>query len=290
MKLIKRLIVLLAVLPLFAAAQDIKIPDLVFDKVFYDCENQWVVFPKKPADSAYAYGVIYIDATAGFTFDHQGMLKVGADGVFIGKPLVNKMMKYRLESNISQVSLLSPDRIKELGLPREAEFLKHYKVDPEKTSSMVSWGRHYNHVGAYDKALVYLLKAYSIAPHAAELEFELAYNYNATQKFDKALEVLTTAIKHDQKNYLLYKELGYLHLIQKKLDDAEKAYLSGIDQVNNDQQRSEMAYNMAYGFFQAGNKPKFSEWYEKTKQYITDPNSVFLKNLGLMNGKLDDGQ
>jgi tetratricopeptide (TPR) repeat protein len=287
MKSAKRLLFLFHFLPLYLFGQKATVPDLTFDKNFYDCENQWIVFPKKPADSTYAYGVIYIDEQAGFTFDLQGTFKVSIDGSFIGKPLINNSIKYRLEANTSNVSLLNPNRLAELHLLKEPDWLKFYKRDPEAIKTMVSWGRHYNHVGGFVKALVYLKKAYAIHRHADGLEFELAYNYNATEQYDKAIEVLNVASKNDPKNFWYYRELGYVYMRLKKTDDAEKYYLLGLENCGDEKQKSEMAYNMAYGFFTDGNKQKFSEWYYKTKGFTADINSVFLKNLEVMNGKLN---
>ena len=278
MKSIKRLSLLFSILPLFLFGQDDTAPDLVFDKTFYDMENQWVVFPKKNTDSVYTYGVIYVDAMAGFTFDLQGTFKVMTDGRFAGTPNVNSV-KIRLEQNINKVSELSLDRLQQLNLPKEAVFLKHYKVDPTKVNNMIAWGRHYNHVGAYEKALGFLLKAYKIDPHAAGLEFELAFNYNATMQYAAAAQILDLAIKNDPKNFWFYRELGYSYMNQKKLDEAEQSYLLGIEHTNDNQQKGELTYNMAIGYFNVRNKTKFLEWYDKAKQYISDPNSVFLKNL-----------
>jgi hypothetical protein len=285
MQSIKRLLLLFCILPLYLFGQENPAPDLIFDQTFYDLENQWVVFPKKPADSVYAYGVVYVDAAAGFTFDLQGAFKVMPDGRFIGTPITNSV-KVRLERNVSKVSALSADRLKELNLPKEAAFLSHYKVDPGNIVNLVSWGKHYNHVGAYERSLVYLLKAYKIEPHAEGLEFELAFNYNATSKFDRAVEVLAVAIKDDPKNFWFYRELGYSYMNNMKLEEAEKSYSAGIKMTQDSLQKSEMAYNIAYGFFKAGNKPKFMEWDQITRQHTTDPQSVFIRNLNILKHKL----
>ncbi|WP_256003547.1 tetratricopeptide repeat protein [Pedobacter deserti] len=283
----KCLILLISIAPLFLSAQQKAATDLVFNKNFYDMENQWVVFPKKHTDSAYAYGVVYVDSSAGFTFDFQGTFKVMDDGTFSPKPFSNSgNAKVRLETNIAQVSPLSADRLKQLNLPQEAAFLKHYKVNMEETRNIVTWGRHYNHVGAYAKALEYLLNAYAKEPHAAGLEFELAFNYNATKKFDKAAEVLNVAMRHDPKNFWFYRELGYTYMNLGKLEDAEKTYSAGIDLAGQSPQKMEMAYNMAYGFFSVRNKGKFEEWYKKAEQLIANPNSVMMRNLNDMKQKL----
>jgi Flp pilus assembly protein TadD len=292
MNLIKPLLIALCLFPLGLIGQETKSDNpFSFDRVFYDCENQWVVFPKKsPAEPRFAYGFIYIDPSAGFTFDLKGTLMVDSNDRFVATPAPKtNVMKYRLEGNISKVAVLSEDRLKELSLPNEPDWLKAYKADHALVTTMVSWGKHYNHVGGFTQALNYLLKAYALAPHTAGLEFELSYNYNATGQFYKAMDVINAAIENDPKNFLYYRELGYMYLTTKRIEDAEKAYLKGIENCIDIREKSEMAYNVAYGYFMAGNKSKFAEWHEKTKGFITDPNSVFLKNLGGMNAKLNGG-
>ena len=46
--------------------------ELKFETNFYDAVNKWVVLPKKSTDSIYTYGFIYIDISAGITFQLGG--------------------------------------------------------------------------------------------------------------------------------------------------------------------------------------------------------------------------
>ena len=44
--------------------------ELKFDTKYFNAVDKWVAFPKKDTDSTYAYGFIYLDNQAGFTFNH----------------------------------------------------------------------------------------------------------------------------------------------------------------------------------------------------------------------------
>ena len=128
-------------------------------------------------------------------------------------------------------------------------------------------GYHFNHVGACERALIYLNKAYDKEPRHKGLEFELAYAYNHLGQYDKSILVLEKALKNDSKNYYFFRELGYAYSKQSKLDMAEKTYKKGISLSDNNFEKSEMALNMAQGYFLTKNKAKFDEWAKITRNY-----------------------
>ncbi|MCL2101861.1 MAG: hypothetical protein FWH22_09145 [Fibromonadales bacterium] len=247
---------------------DGKAIELEFTTKFYDAVDKWVAFGKK-GDSAYGIvGFIYIDEEAGFTLNTELTLDTEVEDVVV---------KYRLGRNTADVAILPDKEIERLGLPKVPDWLEIYKANENKNSYLVQMGYFYNHVGASHNAIEPLLKAYNKEPHFKRLEFELAYAYNATKDFDKAIAVLNKAIENDSKNYLLYKELGFSFIHKDKLDEAEKAYLQGIELITEESQKviaAEMAINMANSYFQTKNKPKFEKWAELTKKYAEE-DSIF---------------
>lgn len=284
MQKIKRLLfAVLMSLSFIANAQQNVPADLVFNKSIFDCENNWVAFPKKPTDSLYAYGFVYLDATAGFTFQLESFFNIGNDGKLVAKPKnVNGSVKYRLDQNTNKVSLLTAKRQAELALLAQPDWLKFYAhEEPKTTAELTRRGKNFNHVGAFAKAFHDLDKAYQLDPHFEGLEFELAYNYNATQAYQKAVDVLISAIRNNDKNFWFYRELGYSYMNLKKIDEAEQTYEKGIAMSTDKAQQAEMAYNMAHAFFQQKNKVKFEFWSNKTKS-VADPESQFVKNLNAM--------
>src|SRR4051812_5166147 len=93
----KNLILSLITLMCAFTAMSQNAPDLKFDQNFTSCEKKWVVF-EPDANYRYPYGFIYIDMSAGFTFDLKGFISVQPDGKFLvdNKPSQNGAVKYRL--------------------------------------------------------------------------------------------------------------------------------------------------------------------------------------------------
>ena len=243
---------------------------------FYDAVDKWVAFETE--DSEYMAGFIYIDIEAGFTFRFETYFTITDNGLEKqANDLDNNAIILRLGRNAGSYAVLSDKEIEQLGLPKTPDWLKYYKPNENNILYLVGTGYWFNHVGASHKAIEPLLKAYSKEPHFNRLEFELAFAYNATKNFDKAIEVLNKAIKNDPENYLLYKELGYAFIFmnQNKLEDAEKAYLKGIELTTEKDIKAEMANNMAYGYFLAKNKPKFEEWVKLTRKYAEEGSRIY---------------
>ena len=252
-----------------------------FETKYYDAKDKWVLFPKKETDSVYLYGFIYLDYQAGFTLNFEGTAQINKDGSFkLNQNDPSSMIKYRLEPyKTSDVFILPNTTIKKLGLEEVPEWLAIYQRE-ENIQSLKDLGFHYNHVGACEKALVYLEKAYKINPHYEGLEFELAYAYNHLGQYEKAIPVLEKAIENNSKNYYFFRELGFAYVKQNKIPLAEKTYLKGIKMSDNDFEKSEMALNMAQGYFQVKNRKKFDEWAKITRQYAK-PNSQYTKYIDL---------
>jgi tetratricopeptide (TPR) repeat protein len=202
-------------------------------------------------DSLYIAGVIYIDVQAGFTADFGVSFAITNKGLEKrDEYFKDAMFKIRLYGkNIADVAILSDKEIEQLDLPKEPDLLKHY-------------GKH------------------------AGTNLHFAYAYNVIKNFDKAIDVLNKAIKNNPKDYMLYKELGFAFIHQNKLDNAEKAYLKGIELSTVKAQQAEMAHNMAYSYFQIKNKAKFEEWAKLTRKYA-DENSQLYRNMNLLEKNWD---
>lgn len=252
-----------------------------FETKYYDAKDKWVLFPKKETDSVYPYGFIYLDYQAGFTLNFEGTAQINKDGSFkLNQNDPSSMIKYRLEPyKTSDVFIIPKNTIKKLGLEEVPVWLAIYQRE-ENIENLKDLGFHYNHVGACEKALVYLEKAYKINPHYEGLEFELAYACNHLGQYEKSIPVLEKAIKNNPKNYYFFRELGFAYVKQNKIDLAEETYLKGIKMSDNDFEKSEMALNMAQGYFQVKNRKKFDEWAKTTRKYAK-PNSQYVQYIDL---------
>lgn len=252
--------------------------DLKFETPFYDAVDHWVAFNKTETDSAYILGFLYIDEQAGFTFDYHTRFKQTDKGLEKLPTSLNRSLKARLHQNTADVYVLTQKQLAELELPAEPDWLKFYKPNEDKNEYLVNIGFHFNHVGASKNAIAPLLKAYAKDPHFRQLEFELSYAYNATGAYKEAIEILDKALQNDPKNFWYFKELGFAHKKLGDIETAEKIYTKGIALSNNDEQKAEMAYNMAQSYFETKNKPKFEEWNRLTRKYAKK-NSIFTEYL-----------
>lgn len=241
--------------------------DLKFTTPYYDAVDKWIAFDKKPGDSTYVVGFIYIDEQAGFTFDYEARFILTNQGLKKLSREFDHSLKSRLTPNTIDVAVLTDEQVQQLGLPKEPEWLKSYKKNEKQVSYLVKIGYHYNHVGASANAIKPLLAAYEREPRFDGLEFELGYAYNATKQYEKAVEILTKAIQNEPKNSWFYRELGFAYKYMNRIADAEKAYNTGISISKDDSQKGEMAVNMAQYYFQVKDKPKFEEWAKLVTKY-----------------------
>jgi tetratricopeptide (TPR) repeat protein len=114
----------------------------------------------------------------------------------------------------------------------------------------------------------------------------LAYAYNHLKQYDKAITLLEKAISNNPKNYYFFRELGFAYVRQNKIPLAERTYLKGIKMSDNDFEKSEMALNMAQGYFKVKNRKKFDEWAKLTRQYAK-PNSQYTQYIDLFEKEWD---
>lgn len=267
-------LLLLAIISFSGFAQD-----KTYDTEYFRCENKWVLLPNKENDTINNFGFIYLDRSAGFTYDHGGSyyIKDGKEMIVSIQPVTNRIM-HRLEPNTVRMQIM-PDNIREqLKLPKEPVWLSTYREGEDDTDALVKRGWHFNHVGGSDIAIPLLEKAYLREPHAEGLEFELSYAYNAAERYDEAVKVLDKAIKNDPKNFWFLRELGYSYVHVDKLDQAEKTYKKGIAMSDNKVQQAEMAFNMAGAYYRKTNRKKFDEWLKVAKQYA-EKDSPYYKPL-----------
>lgn len=260
---------------------------LKFDTPYYDAVNTWVALPAKKTDTVHYYGFIYLDQHAGFTFEMGNTFKITENNEFIAqKPEETNSMKYRIQSNWTNVAIIPEKKLSEMNLPAQPKWLKVYTQNANKVSYLKDIGYFYNHVGASHQALKPLLKAYKKEPHYKGLEFELAFAYNALNKFDEAVPVLEKAIKHQPKDAFFHRELGFAFIHTNQLEKAEKAYRKGIEVSKRNDIKAEMAINMTQSYFKIRNRKKFDEWAKITRKYAPD-NSQFSQYIDMFEKEWD---
>lgn len=260
---------------------------LKFDKDYYKCENKWIALPKKEKDSTFMYAFVYLDRSAGFTLSYEGDFLIGQEGKFKSFPKSrDSRIIYRIPDNYALLAIIPDDKIAEMGLPMQPDWLPIYREGENKTEELIRRGYHFNHVGGSDVAIPVLLKAYTKEPHAKGLEFELSYAYNATGQPEKAIEVLDKALKNDPNNFMFLRELGYAYMLLNKPEEAIRIYEKGISLSDDKFQQSEMALNAAGIYYRSKNREKFEEWAKKVKKYA-DKDSGYYKNILIMESNFD---
>ena len=259
-------------------------PDLKFDQKFTSCEKKWVVF-QPDATLRYPYGFIYVDMSAGFTFDLKGFISVQADGRFVADNTIsqNGSSKYRLGPGTKPVAVLPSDRIRELNLKPEPDWLSIYYAGVKDTAGVYynyRMGWIYNAAGESGIALRHLEKAYRVDPADEKVRFEMVFAYNDLGRFDDAIKLLEVDIQNKPKDFNLYKELGYAYGGAKKFDKAIEVFKKGLllfpDNVRLDQ-RGEMALNTAMAYKDLNNKDEYTKWMLLAKEYYPIGSSAYNK-------------
>ena len=242
------------------------------DSAYIVSINKWVTLAKY-ADPTYIVGFLYFDPDFGFAFRQEMVVKETKDGL---KRVGQRKNVVTPIIHPDTVAILSDETIARLRLPKEPDWLKNYNRNSK--SYYLQLGSQYNFVGASHHAIEPLLKIYEKKPHFKGLELELAIAYYDTGQFDKAIAVLNKAIEKRPRHAALYNVLGLLLTKQNKIDEAEKAFLRGMELSKKNSEKAMMASNMAFHYFSIRDKSKFDEWAALARKYA-DANSRYYRNL-----------
>jgi tetratricopeptide (TPR) repeat protein len=253
---------------------------LKFNHRITRCERKWVVIPKKDSDKYYAYGFVYVDLIAGFTFDLKGRFSVDRDDKYLADTSVTKNgpVKYRIAPNWRYVALLPQQHFKELNISPQPGWLKIYYNANDTGSAHYNYrlGFAYNAAGDCEGALPFLNKAWSANPQLDGVAFEMAYAYNGLNQFDNAIKVLIPAIQAKPAEPLLYKELAYAYAHKNDHENAIATFKKGLELFPDrpSDEKGEMALNLANVYRLMGNQDEYKNWMIKAKAF-SPPNSAY---------------
>jgi len=251
---------------------------LKFNKRYTQCERKWVV--RRPDNTGkYAFGFIYIDSQAGFTFDFKGNFILGENNKYIVDTSIshNTSIKARLYPQWGNVAVLPASHFNELGIKPQPNWIGNYYHYTDTLAHNFRWGFIYNDLDQSDTALVYLNKVYAVQPHYKGLEFELIFAHNALNDYDGAIKIINAALEADAINPLLYRELGYACMKQKFFDKAISAYKTGINLCTDSQPdtKAEMAINLAEVYKSIGSDDDFKTWGKLAKSWANPGTDVY---------------
>jgi tetratricopeptide (TPR) repeat protein len=254
--------------PALAQSQPSEAEVLRFDQRIANCENQW--FGAKGTDGKIVLGYVYIDPSAGFTFEHYGYLDSSNGTLHANKS--DLYDKARLITRIGQnfpATCLTETQVARLGLPLSPESMKFYKDDRPAAEHHASWAYHYNHIGASDIALDHVAKAIGAGSSSLSLTFEHAYALNALGRFDETISLLTPVVASSTKTSDLIAELAFAHLMRGEHQRSIELYTQAIDHDprNPSQRRWEFAGNIAAAYEQLGQLKERDHWIKISDSY-----------------------
>jgi tetratricopeptide (TPR) repeat protein len=256
---------------------------LTYNKRYVECEDQWVAF-KMGKDSTHSYGFIYIDESAGLTFNLEGTFKFGADSTMIVMKNSAANVKIRLEANNVKVAIIPASMFKDLQIDTVPEWLKFYQTNLNTIGRLYKWGFIYNGWNECKKALEFLIKAQSIDANYEGLAVELAYSYNCLGDYDKALEVLEDAILDHPTDAYINKEYIYSLVHQRNIDKAIEQYNKSIELVEQTY-NAENCYNSLRYYYEQKDKKNFIFWKKELKKWPNN-NEQVTKSVKIMENDL----
>jgi tetratricopeptide (TPR) repeat protein len=260
-----------------------------FETKYYKALDKWVIFPKAEDETDYSLGFIYLDETAGFTFDYKWKLYVVNGSLELVNTTQNEtigFMKYRLERNTKNVQVLTDEQVKTINLEPVPDWLETYNKNKGTLDYQVNLASFYNGFGDSKAAIEILKEEYKKEKNHEKLLFELGFAYNVLKQFDDAINLMTLAIKTHPKNELFYKEIVYAYMNTEQLELAENSYNDYIKNADKKTYTTETSYNIAYSYYVKKNIEKFNQWAAITKEN-TESDTIFYKNLELMKKDLE---
>tara|TARA_R110000823_G_scaffold138677_10_gene268322 strand:+ start:1273 stop:2010 length:738 start_codon:yes stop_codon:yes gene_type:complete len=238
-------------------------------------------------DSTYTFGFLYIDNSAGLTFNYGGDFKINKKGDFINaESELSKrpgFIKMRLDVSKNLVAELPEDRIKDLKIEKTPDWLSVYKQSDDSDFAMFNKGFLYNAWNECETALIYLEKLEKIDSNYEGLFPEMAFSYNHLEQYDKAEVVLNKAVEKDPKDCYTLKELAYTYKNSKKIDKSIEVYKKMSKTCKQKNFIQETAFNLACHYFNEKDKKNFYKWKDEAKNWSESKNQYdkYLDKLAL---------
>lgn len=242
--------------------------ELEFNQTIADCENKW--FGAETGAGEVILGYVYVDPSAGFTFEHYGTLEEIGGGLRAVQSEIAREARViqRIGHNFPAICL-SQAQVAELGLPATPETMKFYKDDRPPAEHHAAWAYHYNHIGASDKALVHVSKAIAAGAASTDLTFEHAFALNVLGRFDETITLLEPDLASGDMTGDLIAELAYARMMKGETLRAIELYTQAIDhdEGNPSTRRWEFAQNIAAAYERLGDTGQRDIWIKRSEEY-----------------------
>ncbi len=246
-----------------------------FDSRISEHENQWVVFPPNGRAGAVAFGLFYIDPAAGCTVHYGGTFHVEPNGRLKLDPEAQTDLPMAARSHLDRDVMVAPltaAQLAELGLAETPDWLTRIKDKSNPVVHGVNWGRAYNQLGAFPKALQYLESAYAVAPYDEKLLIELSYTYKRLGRPMDAQLVLAKALPRQPKSFELRREYAGTFLAMKQWHKAATEFQQALALCPSDEMedKARIALYISYALQQAGARSEAAEWTAKAQTWAPD--------------------
>lgn len=265
----KKTLVVIALCCITAAlAQASEAGELMFEQSIADCENKW--FGARAENGGVILGYVYIDPSAGFTFEHYGTLDEAGGALSAVQSDLSKEARliHRIGRNFP-ATCLTEVQVAALGLPATPETMKFYKDTRRPGEHHTAWAHHYNHIGASDKALDHVSKAIAAGAVSTDLTFEHAFALNVLGRFDETITLLEPVVSSGNTTDDLIAELAYARLMQGEYQRAIELYTQAIDHDQDEptSRRWEFARNIAAAYEELGDTEQRDMWFKRSEQF-----------------------
>lgn len=244
--------------------------DLIFDRSFINCEDQWIAMSEK--EGKYTFGFVYIDCQAGLTLDRGGSFTINEKGQYqlVQDSLTKVGIKYRLSTeNNFFVARIPNEHFEEIGVAEYPDWLASYKKGIDSAKCLFSHGFIYNEWNECNTALNYLNQLAKIDSSYPGMNFEFAYAYNCLKLYDKAIPYTKALIKSDSTDCLGWKELIYGQLNSGLIFDAASSAEKMLSHCNNNGYKGEATYNVAQHFYKANDKMNYKKWKKISLKFLS---------------------
>ena len=228
-----------------------------------DCENRWFLIEGRDPESR-ILGFAYVDAAAGVTFEHNGSVGIAADGALERKPSERKdkaRLIVRVGANY-EVACLTEAQRTQLGIGATPDWLVFYKDSRPAGPHNVLWASHYNHIGAFGRALAHIEAARSESFESRDLTFEHGFALNAVKRYREARAVLEPGVKSHPQDVNMLAELGFAHLGLGDFAEGIEIYKRAfsMDEAGASGRTSDFARNIAFAYTRLGDETEAAKW------------------------------
>ncbi|MGM9476531.1 hypothetical protein ACS5PU_08870 [Pedobacter sp. GSP4] len=246
---------------------------LTFDKRLLDCENKWIAIALD-SGSKYAFGYVYLDNSAGLTFNLKGAFTIEND-TYKAKNVIE--VKHRITPTDVKVAIIPAEKLKQLNVEAQPLAYTSYIGSNNKNDRYFKLGQTYNNWKAYKMAWK-SLNAISCDPYIYPnfgLEELVSENRENAKQVNTAFRVYNTNYNE------VYKRDIFWMAQANKMKIAEETYLEAIRYCTDEFAKADMAYNIAYQYFKTSNTEKFNIWCKEVNRWIT-PNANYAEKIEKM--------